>query len=40
MEGYGRDEMRGKDEGEGEEETMLSSLILSGCHQITDVGLR
>ena len=35
-------EKRGDEEGGGKDgkEAMLQSLILSGCHQITDVGLR
>ena len=30
----------GREEGEEGRETMLRGLVLSGCHQITDVGLR
>ena len=35
-------EKRGSKEGGGKDgkEAMLQSLILSGCHQVTDVGLR
>ena len=35
-------EKRGDEEGGGKDgkEAMLQSLVLSGCHQITDVGLR
>ena len=36
-----RKKKREGEEGGGErKETMLQSLILSGCHQVTDVGLR
>ena len=35
-EGDGRE---GEEE-EEEEEPMLKTLVLSGCHQVTDVGLR
>ena len=38
--GGGRGEEEEKGGGGVGAETMLSGLVLSGCHQVTDVGLR